>query len=131
MADVEMVGVTTVDGISTKDNLTRDTVQLEGAEWVELLLREMQSATSTDDARYRATRVLESLEKSISVRASAEAAQSVHKVLLYVLMYAIMVIDQCFLTMYFPELFSYMNMIVAPGSTNPLITLYILVQISL
>ncbi|KAL1814468.1 hypothetical protein ACET3Z_017042 [Daucus carota] len=74
-----VTGVTTPDGISTKDNLTRDTVQLEGAEWVELLLREMQSATSTDDARYRATRVLESLEKSISVRASAEAAQSVHK----------------------------------------------------
>ncbi|KAL8123051.1 uncharacterized protein LOC141717492 [Apium graveolens] len=72
-------GVTTADGISIKDNLARDTVQLEGAEWVELLVREMQSATSTDDARSRATRVLESLEKSISARASVEGAQNVHK----------------------------------------------------
>ncbi|KAK1358201.1 CUE domain-containing protein [Heracleum sosnowskyi] len=72
-------GVTTADGISMKENLAQDTVQLEGAEWVELLVREMQSATSTDDARSRATRVLESLEKSISARARAEVAQGVHK----------------------------------------------------
>lgn len=80
MTDMKMVGVTTADGILMKDNLTRDTVQLEGAEWVELLVREMRSATSMDDARSRATRVLESLEKSISLRATAEAAQSFHKV---------------------------------------------------
>lgn len=84
MIDAELVGVATADGISPKDNLAQDNLQLEGAEWVELLVREMQSATSMDDARSRATRVLESLEKSISLRASAEAAQSFHKV--YILM---------------------------------------------
>lgn len=52
----------------------------EGAEWVELLVREMISATSVDDARGRATRVLENLEKSINSRVGAEAAESFHKV---------------------------------------------------
>ncbi|KAK4374722.1 hypothetical protein RND71_005399 [Anisodus tanguticus] len=51
----------------------------DGTEWVELFVREMMSATSTDDARARATRVLESLEKSISAGASAEAAQNFQK----------------------------------------------------
>ncbi|CAN4088518.1 unnamed protein product [Withania somnifera] len=51
----------------------------DGAEWVELLVREMMSATSVDDARSRAARVLESLEQSISVHAGAEAAQNVNK----------------------------------------------------
>ncbi|KAK4719266.1 hypothetical protein R3W88_017604 [Solanum pinnatisectum] len=46
----------------------------DGTEWVELFVREMMTATSTDDARARATIVLESLEKSISASASAEAA---------------------------------------------------------
>lgn len=39
----------------------------------------MMSATSIDDARARASRVLESLEKSISA-GSAEAAQNFQKV---------------------------------------------------
>ncbi|WMV35151.1 hypothetical protein MTR67_028536 [Solanum verrucosum] len=52
----------------------------DGTEWVELFVREMMSATSTDDARARATIVLESLEKSISASASAEAAQNFQKV---------------------------------------------------
>lgn len=51
----------------------------DGTEWVELFVREMMSATSTDDAKARATRVLESLEKSISAGASAEAAQNFQK----------------------------------------------------
>ncbi|KAG5602069.1 hypothetical protein H5410_033439 [Solanum commersonii] len=51
----------------------------DGTEWVELFVREMMSATSTDDARVRATIVLESLEKSISASASAEAAQNFQK----------------------------------------------------
>lgn len=38
------------------------------------------SATSVDDARARATRVLESLERSISVHAGVAAAENVHKV---------------------------------------------------
>ncbi|XP_070033934.1 uncharacterized protein [Nicotiana tomentosiformis] len=48
------------------------------SEWVELFVREMMSATSIDDARARASRVLESLEKSIS-SGSAEAAQNFQK----------------------------------------------------
>ncbi|XP_009783195.1 uncharacterized protein [Nicotiana sylvestris] len=62
------------EGPSLQNNLPAD-----GAEWVELLVREMMSATSIDDARARATRVLESLEQSISAHAGAGAAQSVHK----------------------------------------------------
>ncbi|KAF3637239.1 putative mitogen-activated protein kinase kinase kinase 12-like [Capsicum annuum] len=53
---------------------------VDGAEWVELFVREMMSATSTDDARTRATRVLGSLEKSISDGARAAAAQNFQKV---------------------------------------------------
>ncbi|KAF3625479.1 putative mitogen-activated protein kinase kinase kinase 12-like [Capsicum annuum] len=63
------------EGPPLQNNLPAD-----GAEWVELLVREMMSATSVDDARARAARVLESLEQSISVHAGADAAQNVHKV---------------------------------------------------
>lgn len=62
------------EGPPLQSNLPAD-----GAEWVELLVREMTSATSVDDARARATRVLEILEQSISVHAGAEAAQNIHK----------------------------------------------------
>ncbi|BFG24695.1 hypothetical protein CerSpe_109690 [Prunus speciosa] len=51
----------------------------DGAEWVELFVREMMSANSVDDARARAAKVLEVLEKSISARAGAEATQSFQK----------------------------------------------------
>lgn len=80
-----MAGTATADGIaaSLKDPLAQDNLPLDGAEWVELFVREMMSATSIDDARSRATRVLESLEKSICLRAGAEAAQSFHKVVNY------------------------------------------------
>lgn len=62
------------EGPPLQNNLPAD-----GAEWVELLVREMMSATSVDDARARATRVLESLEQSISVYAGAKAAENVQK----------------------------------------------------
>ncbi|XP_021826682.1 uncharacterized protein LOC110767446 isoform X2 [Prunus avium] len=52
---------------------------VDGAEWVELFVREMMSANSVDDARARAAKVLEVLEKSISARAGAEATQSFQK----------------------------------------------------
>ncbi|PSS17835.1 Desmoplakin like [Actinidia chinensis var. chinensis] len=72
---------TTTDGDTTPpaDPSVQDNLPMGGAEWVELFVREMMSATSIDDARSRATRVLESLEKSISECAGAEAAQSYHK----------------------------------------------------
>ncbi|KAI7747199.1 hypothetical protein M8C21_007924 [Ambrosia artemisiifolia] len=50
-----------------------------GAEWVELFVTEMTSATSIDDARLRAMHVLERLEKSISERAVGDASETVHK----------------------------------------------------
>ncbi|XP_022946782.1 uncharacterized protein LOC111450749 isoform X1 [Cucurbita moschata] len=50
-----------------------------GAEWVDLFVREMTSASNMDDARSRASRVLEVLEKSICARANAEAANNFHQ----------------------------------------------------
>ena len=55
-----------------------------GSEWVELIVREMTNASNMDDARARASMVLEGLEKSIVARASAQAAQNFHKVCNYV-----------------------------------------------
>ncbi|XP_038701128.1 uncharacterized protein LOC119997955 [Tripterygium wilfordii] len=51
-------------------------LQMDGAEWVELFVQEMMSSSNIDDARARASRALEVLEKSIHSRAGAEAAQS-------------------------------------------------------
>ncbi|KAH9625039.1 hypothetical protein KSS87_020792 [Heliosperma pusillum] len=50
----------------------------DGTQWVELFVREMTSATSVDDARARAARVLEALEKSITANANA-AGEKYHK----------------------------------------------------
>lgn len=44
-------------------------------------MNEMTSASNMDDARSRASRVLEVLEKSICARANAEAANNFHQVL--------------------------------------------------
>ncbi|BFG15557.1 hypothetical protein CerSpe_018310 [Prunus speciosa] len=52
---------------------------VDGAEWVELFIREMMSANSVNDARARAAKVLEVFGKSISARAGAEVAQSFQK----------------------------------------------------
>jgi hypothetical protein len=74
-------GTATTDGDTAPpaNPSAQNNLPLNGAEWVELFVTEMMSATSIDDARSRATRVLESLEKSISVRAGADATQSYHK----------------------------------------------------
>lgn len=55
----------------------------DGAEWVDLFVREMMSAISVDDARIRASRILEVLERSISGRVSAEATHVIQKVYAY------------------------------------------------
>lgn len=70
-------GVVTTNGemAVAEKNLPKD-----GADWVELFVSEMMSASNMDDAKARASRVLEVLEKSICARASAEAAQSFHQV---------------------------------------------------
>ncbi|KAK7389513.1 hypothetical protein VNO78_24622 [Psophocarpus tetragonolobus] len=51
----------------------------DGAEWIDFFVREMMVATSVDDARVRAARMLEVLEKSISERARAEATDAIQK----------------------------------------------------
>ncbi|KAH6771916.1 hypothetical protein C2S52_005347 [Perilla frutescens var. hirtella] len=51
----------------------------DGAAWVDLIVKEMMSATSIDDAKSRAARVLESLEKSISVQTGGKVAEVFHK----------------------------------------------------
>ncbi|XP_022872823.1 uncharacterized protein LOC111391791 isoform X2 [Olea europaea var. sylvestris] len=67
------------DAVLLEDSQVQNNLPVDGAEWVELVVKEMMSATSLDDARFRATRVLESLEKSISARAGAEASQNFQK----------------------------------------------------
>ncbi|KAL3637427.1 hypothetical protein CASFOL_018595 [Castilleja foliolosa] len=49
---------------------------VDGAEWVELLVREVLSASNVDDAKARLSRALEALEKSICGNATAEAVKS-------------------------------------------------------
>lgn len=67
--------VSATDDLSGQNNLPT-----QGADWVELFVREMMSASNMDDAKARASRVLEVLEKSICARATTEAAQSFHQV---------------------------------------------------
>ncbi|KAL2482644.1 Ubiquitin system component Cue protein [Forsythia ovata] len=54
---------------------------VDGADWVELLIREMMSASNVEDGKVRVSRVLVALEMSICARASAtaEASQSLQK----------------------------------------------------
>ncbi|KAL4368380.1 hypothetical protein GQ457_05G034940 [Hibiscus cannabinus] len=89
---VEELGTTAEQGISTNDGeaaaAAAVTVQnqpayenlpVDGAAWVDLFVSEMMSATSMDDAKARASRLLAVLENSISKRAAEETAQSFHK----------------------------------------------------
>ncbi|KAL0904767.1 hypothetical protein M5K25_026917 [Dendrobium thyrsiflorum] len=50
-----------------------------GSEWVDLFVREMMNASDINDARTRASRALEVLEKSIVARVNVEAAQNFNK----------------------------------------------------
>ncbi|KAI4379269.1 hypothetical protein MLD38_005589 [Melastoma candidum] len=70
-----------VEGTSTgNEEIPADAnIPVEGSGWVELLVKEMSSASSFDDARARASRVLEALEQSICQRARSEAGQSFEK----------------------------------------------------
>lgn len=73
------VAATNGEVVSSEDPSAPKNLSMDGAEWVELFVREMMSASNMDDARARASRALEVLEKSICARASAEAAQSFHQ----------------------------------------------------
>lgn len=65
---------------ATDDPSGQNNLPTHGADWVELFVREMMSASNMDDAKARASRVLEVLEKSICARATTEAAQTFHQV---------------------------------------------------
>ncbi|EYU24631.1 hypothetical protein MIMGU_mgv1a009334mg [Erythranthe guttata] len=69
-----------VDAVPSEEPQIQNKMPTNGAEWVDLVVKEMMSATSIDDARSRAARVLESLEKSITSQASARLAEGFHKV---------------------------------------------------
>ncbi|CAI5514649.1 unnamed protein product [Closterium sp. Naga37s-1] len=53
-----------------------DGVPSSGAEWVELVVREMMSAVDVDDVRQKAAMVLEQFEKEVRKRCEAAAAAS-------------------------------------------------------
>ncbi|XP_028753952.1 uncharacterized protein LOC114713464 isoform X2 [Neltuma alba] len=58
-----------------EDAAAKQNYPMDGAEWVELFVKEMMSASNIDDAKARASRALEVLEKAICTRVSAETAQ--------------------------------------------------------
>jgi len=79
--NVQSQGVVTANGeVAAGEELSApQDPPMDGADWVELFVREMMSASNVDDAKARTSRVLEVLERSISARASAEASQSFHQ----------------------------------------------------
>ncbi|KAL0698704.1 hypothetical protein Bca4012_054826 [Brassica carinata] len=54
---------------------TEEVLNMDGTEWVDLFVREMMNASDMKDAKDRAARALEALEKSINARAGADAAR--------------------------------------------------------
>lgn len=64
---------------STANASAQNNLPTDGTQWVELFVTEMMSATSVDDARGRAAKVLEVLEKSIRTQATAEVAENYQK----------------------------------------------------
>ncbi|KAJ6958442.1 hypothetical protein NC653_040168 [Populus alba x Populus x berolinensis] len=79
-SNVPAQGLGTTDAEAPTEDLSASAhLSLDGAEWVELFVREMMSASNIDDARARASRALEVLEKSICARAGAEAVKSFHQ----------------------------------------------------
>lgn len=72
---VNNVGTASIEEPSQGSNLPAS-----GAEWVELLVGEVLSASNVEDAKARLSLGLEALEKSIRDRAAAEAANSFQKV---------------------------------------------------
>ncbi|KAL8243987.1 hypothetical protein R6Q59_010245 [Mikania micrantha] len=72
VADVAANGVANGDAVPF-DNSPSKKQPVDGADWVDLFVREMLSASNIDDARTRASRALEMLEKSIYERVTTEA----------------------------------------------------------
>ncbi|KAA3485538.1 Ubiquitin system component Cue [Gossypium australe] len=89
MGPVEELGTTAEQGTVTNNGEAADTtaqipsapetLPVDDAEWVDLFVGEMMGASSVDDAKARAFKLLEVLEKSISENVAKEAAQIFHK----------------------------------------------------
>ncbi|KAL2332477.1 hypothetical protein Fmac_020058 [Flemingia macrophylla] len=67
------------DASASEDQPASSNYPADGAEWIDLFVREMTCATSVDDARARAARLLEVLEKSITAHASSRAATDLQR----------------------------------------------------
>ncbi|XP_004486658.1 uncharacterized protein [Cicer arietinum] len=61
------------DASASGNQPAENNLPADGPEWIDLFVREMTCATSVDDARARAAKLLEVLEKSISAHASSGA----------------------------------------------------------
>ncbi|KAJ8635051.1 hypothetical protein MRB53_009318 [Persea americana] len=64
---------------ASEDVAARSNLPTNGSEWVDLFVSEMMNASDMDDAKARASRILEVLEKSIASRAGVEAAEGFQK----------------------------------------------------
>lgn len=64
---------------ASEDAAAQNNLPTNGSEWVEVFVSEMMNASNMDDAKARASRVLEVLEKSIATRAGTEAAERFQK----------------------------------------------------
>ncbi|KAK2425456.1 Ubiquitin system component Cue protein [Trifolium repens] len=61
------------DASASGNQAAENNLPADGPEWIELFVSEMSCATSVDDARARAAKLLEVLEKSISTNVSSGA----------------------------------------------------------
>ncbi|XWS72962.1 hypothetical protein CRYUN_Cryun02cG0084500 [Craigia yunnanensis] len=78
-AQLQAQGVAANGDVPTKEQTAPEVFSMDGSDWVELFVREMLKASNIDDARARASRALEVLEKSIRALAGAEVAQNFHQ----------------------------------------------------
>ncbi|KAG1327938.1 hypothetical protein COCNU_01G018720 [Cocos nucifera] len=65
---------------AARNSFSAENLPPDGSGWIELFVGEMTNASDMDDARSRAFRVLELLEKSIKARIAAEAARGFQEV---------------------------------------------------
>lgn len=78
-ADLQSQEINGGNGAASEDATAPSNLPKNGAEWVEVLVKEMTSASDIEDARARASRVLEVLEKSIRSQAGAEISNNILK----------------------------------------------------
>ncbi|KAJ7962841.1 Ubiquitin system component Cue [Quillaja saponaria] len=80
VADAEQGTLKNNGNASASENRSApENLPVDGTAWVDLFVREMMSARSVDDARTRAAKMLEILERSIGERANAETTQVFQK----------------------------------------------------